>query len=104
ASTVQATNIVGIFLTGLLVGVFAAPCIAAPILTALALVAEKADPVFGFKTFFILSMGLGAPYLVLATFSNLLQKLPRSGEWMVWVKKVFGVLLVALGAYYALLA
>jgi thiol:disulfide interchange protein DsbD len=41
---------------------------------------------------------------VLGTFSNLLQTLPRSGEWMVWVKKVFGVILVAVGLFYALLA
>jgi thiol:disulfide interchange protein DsbD len=52
----------------------------------------------------MLSFGLGAPYLVLATFSNLLQRLPRSGEWMVWVKKVFGVIMLSVGAFYVSLA
>ena len=42
---------------------------------------------------FALSLGLGFPYLLLATFSNLLGSLPRSGEWMDWVKKLFGMLL-----------
>ena len=70
----------------------------------LAIVGAKGDPVFGFTTFFVLSMGLGAPYLVLGTFSNLLSNLPKSGNWMVWVKKVFGVVLLAIGLFYALLA
>jgi thiol:disulfide interchange protein DsbD len=30
--------------------------------------------------------------------------MPRSGEWMVWVKKLFGVILVAVGLFYILLA
>jgi len=67
-------------------------------------VGAKGDPWFGFQSFFTLAMGLGAPYLVLGTFSNLLQRLPRSGEWMVWVKKVFGVIMLSVGAFYVLLA
>jgi thiol:disulfide interchange protein DsbD len=98
------TGMLGVFASGLLVGVFAAPCIGPPIVALLAIVGQKGDPVFGFTSFFILSLGLGAPYLVLGTFSNLLSNLPRSGEWMVWVKKVFGVVLFSIGAFYVLLA
>jgi len=100
----SATSIAGVFLSGLVVGVFAAPCIGPPIVALLALVGAKGDPVFGFSSFFVLAMGLGAPYLVLGTFSGLIQKLPRSGEWMVWVKKVFGILLFAIGFFYLSLA
>jgi thiol:disulfide interchange protein DsbD len=98
------TGAVGIFLSGLMVGVIAAPCIGPPVVALLALVGAKGDPWFGFKSFFTLAMGLGAPYLVLGTFSNLLQRLPRSGDWMVWVKKVFGVIMLSVGAFYILLA
>jgi thiol:disulfide interchange protein DsbD len=98
------TSAVGVFLSGLVVGVIAAPCIGPPVVALLALVGAKGDPWFGFKSFFTLAMGLGAPYLVLATFSNLLQRLPRSGDWMVWVKKVFGVTMLSVGAFYILLA
>ena len=99
-----ATSVAGTFGSGLLVGVFAAPCVGPPVVALLAVVGAKGDPWFGFLSFFVLALGLGAPYLVLGTFSNLLQTLPRSGEWMVWVKKVFGVLLLALGAFYVSLA
>ncbi len=98
------TNVIGLFVSGLVVGVFAAPCVGPPVVALLAIVAAKADPWFGFRTFFTLALGLGAPYLVLGTFSNLLQKLPRSGDWMVWVKQLFGVILASVGLFYALLA
>ena len=94
------TSALGLFLSGLAVGVIAAPCIGPFVVAVLALIAQRGNPLFGFQTMFALSLGLGFPYLFLATFSNLLQKLPRSGEWMVWVKKVFGVILAALGIFY----
>ncbi len=97
-------GVAGIFLSGLLVGVFAAPCIGPPIIALLALVGQRADPLFGFLVFFVLSLGLGLPYLALGTFSGLLQKLPRSGAWMVWVKKLLGVVLVAVAFFYLSLA
>jgi thiol:disulfide interchange protein DsbD len=98
------TSVAGIFLSGLVVGVIAAPCIGPPVVALLAVVGAKGDPWFGFTSFFTLAMGLGAPYLVLGTFSNLMQSLPRSGDWMVWVKKVFGVIMLALGTFYISLA
>jgi thiol:disulfide interchange protein DsbD len=94
------TSVAGVFASGLMVGVIAAPCIGPPIVTLLAIVAAKGDPWFGFRAFFTLSLGLGAPYLVLATFSNLIQRLPRSGDWMIWVERAFGVVLFSLGAFY----
>src|SRR5262249_25869286 len=29
-----------------------------------------------------------------------LQRLPRSGEWLVWVERLFGIMLLALAAYF----
>jgi thiol:disulfide interchange protein DsbD len=99
-----ATSLVQIFASGLMVGLIAAPCVGPPVVALLAVVAQKADPLFGFSAFFTLAMGLGAPYLVLATFSNLLHRLPRSGGWMIWFEKVFGVVLFGVGLNYILLA
>ena len=82
---------IGIFLSGLFVGVFAAPCIGPPIVALLTFVGQTANPTTGFLVFFVLALGLGFPYLILGTFSGLLTKLPKSGEWLLWVKKVFGV-------------
>ncbi len=100
----QVTGTLGYYLSGLVVGVFAAPCIGPPIIALLAYVAARGDPMFGFLAFFLLSLGLGFPYLILGAFSGLLTKLPKSGEWMVWVRKVFGVVLIGLALFYIALA
>jgi thiol:disulfide interchange protein DsbD len=100
----QGTGIIGVYLSGLVVGVFAAPCIGPPIIALLALVAAKGNALFGFWTFFTLSMGLGLPFLILGTFSGLLRKIPKSGVWMIWVQRVFGVVLTGVGLFYLGLA
>jgi thiol:disulfide interchange protein len=50
--------------------------------------------------FFVLALGLGLPYLVLGTFSGALKTLPRSGLWMVTVRKVFGLVLIGMALYF----
>lgn len=94
----------GLFVSGLLVGVFAAPCIGPPVVALLAHVAERRDPVYGFWLFFVMSAGLGLPYLVLGTFSHLIKALPKSGAWLVWIEKLFGVILLGFAAFYFSLA
>jgi len=90
----------GAFGMGLFVGVVAAPCIGGFIVGLLAFVASRQDPFLGFLFFFTLSLGLGLPYLFLAAYSGRLSRLPRAGEWMDGVKKVFGWVLLAMAAYF----
>ncbi|MCI0606667.1 thioredoxin family protein [bacterium] len=104
ATRSSAAATLGIYVSGLAVGVFAAPCIGPPIIALLTYVGTKKDLWFGFWSFFVLSLGLGTPYLLFGTFSGLLTKLPKSGLWMVWVKKVFAVILLAVGFFYLMLA
>ncbi len=98
------TGIVSLYVSGLVVGVFAAPCIGPPVIALLALVGAKGDPLFGFWSFFVLSLGLGLPYLILGTFSGLLTKIPRSGDWLIWVERIFGVVLSGAALFYVSLA
>jgi thiol:disulfide interchange protein DsbD len=98
------TGIIGLFVSGLVVGVFAAPCIGPPVIALLTLVGTKGDPVFGFWAFFVLSLGLGFPYMILGTFSGLLKRIPKSGAWLVWVERIFGVVLVGAALFYFSLA
>ncbi len=94
------TGAAGAFGMGLLVGVVAAPCVAPFTLGLLAFVAERQSVALGALFFSVLSLGLGLPYLFLAVFSGSLSRLPRAGEWMEGVKKVFGWLLLAMAAYF----
>jgi len=90
----------GAYGMGLLVGVVAAPCIGPVVLGLLAFVAARQDAAFGFLVFFVLSLGLGLPYLFLGAFSGSLSRLPRAGVWMEGVKKIFGWVLLAMAAYF----
>ncbi|HEY3348763.1 MAG TPA: cytochrome c biogenesis protein CcdA [Thermoanaerobaculia bacterium] len=90
----------GALTMGLFVGFVAAPCIGPFVLSLLTYVAAKGSAALGFALFFTLAMGLGLPYLVLGTVSGSLKALPRSGEWMTAVRKVFGFALLALAVYF----
>ncbi|HQQ77933.1 MAG TPA: cytochrome c biogenesis protein CcdA [Thermoanaerobaculia bacterium] len=94
------TGALGALTMGLFVGFVAAPCIGPFVLSLLTYVAAKGSAPLGFALFFTLAMGLGLPYLVLGTVSGSLKALPRSGEWMTAVRKVFGFALLALAVYF----
>jgi len=94
----------GLFISGMLVGVFAAPCIGPPVIALLAAVAANGNPLFGLSAFFVFSLGLGLPYLLLGTFSGLIAKLPKAGNWLIWVERIFGVILLGFSFFYLQLA
>lgn len=90
----------GSFMMGLTAGIIAAPCIGPFVLGLLTFVGESGDPALGFFMFFTLALGLGLPFVALAIFSGAMTKLPRSGVWMVWIKKLFGFVLLGMGLYF----
>jgi thioredoxin:protein disulfide reductase len=90
----------GSLFMGLTLGVVAAPCIGPFVLGLLTWVASMGSPWLGFIVFFTLSIGLGLPLFILALFSGQLQRLPRSGGWMLWVRKLMGWVLVGMAAYF----
>jgi thioredoxin:protein disulfide reductase len=90
----------GALVMGLVAGVVAAPCIGPFVLGLLTLVGQKGDPVYGFAMFFTLALGLSLPYVVLATSTTLIEKLPNAGAWMLSVRQLFGVLLLILAVYF----
>src|SRR2546429_291077 len=44
--------------------------------------------------------GLALFYAILGLFSGRVSALPRAGSWMVWVKKLSGVVLLGMAEYY----
>jgi len=55
------------------------------------------QPVFGMASF---ATGLAAPFFVLAIFPSFLQKLPKSGGWLMRVKVVLGFVVLAISIKY----
>jgi thiol:disulfide interchange protein DsbD len=100
AAATSHTGYFGSLFMGLTLGVIAAPCIGPFVLGLLTWVASLGSPWLGFLVFFTLSMGLGLPLFVLAVFAGQLQKLPRSGGWMLWVRKLMGWVLVGMAVHF----
>jgi thiol:disulfide interchange protein DsbD len=93
-------GIFGALFMGLTVGILAAPCIGPFIMGLLSYVGQKGNPVLGFWTFFVLALGMGTPLVFLGILSGSLNRLPRSGEWMVWVKKIFGFVMLGMAVFF----
>jgi len=90
----------GSFFMGLTMGVVAAPCVGPVVLGLLLFVGSRQSGVLGLELFSALGLGLGLPYLALAMAAGSIKALPRSGEWLVWVERFFGVILLALAGYF----
>lgn len=81
------------FLSALIVG----PCVNAPLIGALIYIADVGDATIGGLALFALSMGMGIPLLVVGTSAGKI--LPKAGAWMVAIKAVTGVFLLALAIW-----
>jgi thiol:disulfide interchange protein DsbD len=54
----------------------------------------------GFIYLFVFSFGMTALLIVVGTFSGALARLPKAGVWMVWVKRLFALLMLGAAEYY----
>jgi thiol:disulfide interchange protein DsbD len=81
--------------SGLVVG----PCTAPALGAALAYVGAQGNLLFGTTVLFVFAIGMGALMIALGACGGALTGLPRSGEWMVKVKKVFGFAMILIAQY-----
>jgi len=89
-----------VFLLGATSGVVAAPCGAPAFAAVLTWVAGTGSAWLGFVYLLVFSLGMTALLVAVGLFSGTLAALPRSGMWMVWVKRVAGVVLIGMAEYY----
>ena len=94
------SGMLGALTMGLVIGIVAAPCVGPFVISLIALVSSLQSPFLGFLMFFVLALGLGLPYLFLGIFSSSVSAIPRSGMWMVQVKKAMGFILIAMAFYF----
>lgn len=90
----------GALTMGLTMGIVAAPCIGPVVLGLLVYVGSERDALKGFALFSSMGLGMGFPYIFLATAAGSIDRLPRSGEWLAWMNRLFGVVLLAMAAYF----
>ena len=82
---------------GVLSAIIVSPCVAAPLAGALLYISQTRDVVLGGGALFAMALGMGVPLVVVGVSEGAF--LPKSGPWMVGVKKFFGVLLLAVAVW-----
>jgi thiol:disulfide interchange protein DsbD len=89
-----------VFLLGATSGIVAAPCGAPAFAAVLTWVAGTGSAVLGFVYLFVFSLGMTVLLVAVGLFSGTLAALPRSGAWMVWIKRIAGVVMIGVAEYY----
>lgn len=95
-----APGYVGAYLSGLIAGVVASPCVGPVLVGLLAWVSMSGSHLMGFFLLFTYAMGLGLIFLVLGAFTELTRLLPRSGAWLQTTKFILGTLMLGVFYYY----
>ncbi len=90
-------SLTGVAVMGFLSALIVGPCVAAPLAGALIYIGQTGDAVLGGAALFSLSLGMGAPLLLIGTSAGKL--LPKAGPWMDAIKAVFGVLLLGVAIW-----
>lgn len=99
-SSVKTGSLLSVFVLGSVSGTIASPCVSPGLALLLSIVATMGNAFLGFILLFTFGVGLSMPLLIVGTFSSSLNMLPRAGQWMVEVKKIFGFMMLAMCFYY----
>ena len=84
---------------GIMTAVLSTPC-TAPFMGTAAAWATKQPTVTTLATFGSIGLGMGLPYLVLAAYPRLVERMPRAGAASELIKQVMGLLMLAAAAYF----
>jgi thiol:disulfide interchange protein DsbD len=89
-----------VFLLGATSGLVAAPCGAPAFAAVLTWVSTTGSGWMGFAYLFVFSLGMTALLFVVGISAGSASRLPRAGSWTAWVKKIAGLLMFGMSAYY----
>ncbi len=92
-------TLIGSFLFGIMTAVLATPC-TAPFMGAAMAWAATEPPTVTMVTFASIGIGMSVPYLILAAFPGMTNKMPKAGPASELIKQVMGLLMLAAAAYF----
>lgn len=97
---IRKRNALTIILFGMVSGLTLGPCIS-PILGVLLLyVGSKQNIFHGIGLMLVFSYGLGFSLILVGTFSSILSKMPKSGNWLNNVRKICGTIILLASLYF----
>jgi thiol:disulfide interchange protein DsbD len=90
-------TVIGAFIMGALSSLIVTACVAPPLVATLTVIGQSGDMLRGGTALFALSLGMGAPLLLVGASAGKL--LPKAGPWMVAVKNGFGFMMLGLAIW-----
>ena len=90
-------TMIGAFVMGALSSLIVTACVAPPLVATLTVIGQTGDMLRGGAALFALSLGMGAPLLLVGASAGKL--LPKAGAWMNAVKNAFGFMMLALAIW-----
>ena len=90
-------KLAGVFAMGAISALIVGPCVAAPLAGALVYISQTRDVFIGGAALFAMAVGMSVPLLLVGVSAGSL--LPRAGAWMESVKRLFGVLMLAMALW-----
>lgn len=87
-------NLRGDFIAGMLATLLATPCSAPFVGTAVAFALTGSNGIL-IVVMVAMALGLASPWLIFAANPSLVSYLPKPGRWMVMIKRILGILLLA---------
>jgi thiol:disulfide interchange protein DsbD len=100
ATAGEGGSLYGVFVMGAASGLIAAPCSAPVMAAVLTWVTATKSGVLGFIYLFVFSLGMCTILVLVGLFSGALARLPKAGGWMVWVKRIFALIMLGVAEYY----
>ena len=91
---------IGAFSFGLCSGLVISPCTAPVLGVLLMFVASRQNVLFGMSLLFVFACGMCTILLGIGAVTGLTSLLPRSGPWMVMVKRGLALLMAGSGGYF----
>jgi thiol:disulfide interchange protein DsbD len=93
-------SIASAFGLGCASGLVAAPCSAPVLAGVLTWVATTKSALLGFAYLFVFSLGMCAVLVAVGLFGSSFVLLPKSGKWMIWIKRGLAIVLLVAAEYY----
>ena len=87
----------GVAVMGALSALIVTTCVGPALVAALLVISQTGHMVRGGAALFAMSIGMGTPLLIVGASAGKL--LPKAGSWMEFVKKLFGVMMLAVAAW-----
>jgi thioredoxin:protein disulfide reductase len=88
---------VGVAIMGALSALIVTTCVAPALIASLTVISQTGDVLRGASALFAMSLGMGAPLLVVGASAGKL--LPRVGPWMDTVKQLIGVMMLGVAVW-----